>query len=71
MNSQQNLKFTEQEALDFHAQGKPGKISVTSSSKPLSTRRDLSLAYTPGVAIPCLAIKNNPAAAYVTLLKAI
>jgi malate dehydrogenase (oxaloacetate-decarboxylating)(NADP+) len=63
IDKQQSLKFTEQEALDFHAQGKPGKISIT-SCKPLSTRRDLSLAYTPGVAIPCLAIKDNPATAY-------
>ena len=56
-------KLTDKDALDFHEQGKPGKISIT-PSKPLTTQRDLSLAYSPGVAIPCLHIKENPQDAY-------
>ncbi len=46
------------EALDYHAQGKPGKIEVV-PTKPYSTQRDLSLAYSPGVANPCLEIASN------------
>ena len=52
-----------QEALDYHASGRKGKIEVV-SSKPCVTSRDLSLAYTPGVAEPCLEIKRNPEDAY-------
>jgi len=52
-----------QEALDYHSSGRKGKIGVV-SSKPCTTSRDLSLAYTPGVAQPCLEIKNNPEDAY-------
>src|SRR5580765_1606082 len=48
-----------QQALDYHFGERPGKIEVT-SSKPCRTQRDLSLAYTPGVAIPCLEIEKNP-----------
>ncbi len=48
-----------QDALDYHSNGRPGKISVT-PTKPHATQRDLGLAYTPGVASPCLAIKENP-----------
>lgn len=48
----------EQEALEYHAQGKPGKIEVV-PTKPYSTQRDLSLAYSPGVAIPCTEIAQN------------
>jgi malate dehydrogenase (oxaloacetate-decarboxylating)(NADP+) len=48
-----------QDALDYHAEGRPGKIAVL-PTKPLSNQRDLALAYTPGVAEPCLAIKANP-----------
>ena len=51
------------EALKYHEEGRPGKIEVT-PSKPYSTQHDLSLAYSPGVAQPCLAIKDNPADAY-------
>lgn len=51
------------DALDYHAQGRPGKIEIL-PSKPLLTQRDLSLAYTPGVAEPCLAIHAEPDAAY-------
>jgi len=50
-------------ALDFHEQGRPGKISVF-PTKPCATAEDLSLAYTPGVAIPCLEIEKNPSDAY-------
>lgn len=46
------------EALEYHAQGKPGKIEVV-PTKPYSTQRDLSLAYSPGVAVPCLEIAEN------------
>ena len=50
---------TKQQALDYHFGGRPGKIEVT-PTKPCRTQRDLSLAYTPGVAEPCLAIQKNP-----------
>ena len=53
----------DQEALAFHAQGRPGKIEIT-PTKPLVTQRDLSLAYSPGVAAPCLAIQKDPAYDY-------
>lgn len=52
-----------QEALDYHAQGRPGKIEVV-PSKPTSTQRDLALAYSPGVAVPCLEIEKNPESVY-------
>jgi malate dehydrogenase (oxaloacetate-decarboxylating)(NADP+) len=55
--------FTDQEALDFHSKGKPGKLEVV-ATKPMSTQRDLSLAYSPGVAIPVLAIAKDPNLAY-------
>lgn len=55
--------FTDQEALDFHQFPTPGKISIT-PSKPMATQRDLSLAYSPGVAIPVLAIAENPDLVY-------
>jgi malate dehydrogenase (oxaloacetate-decarboxylating)(NADP+) len=51
--------YKKKQALDYHANGRPGKIEVI-SSKPTSTQRDLSLAYSPGVAEPCLEIANNP-----------
>ena len=57
------VKITSQEALDYHQLPTPGKISVT-PTKPLETQRDLSLAYTPGVAQPVLAIEKNPDDAY-------
>src|SRR5919198_187349 len=56
-------RWTAQEALQFHAQGKPGKLEVT-PTKPLATQRDLSLAYSPGVAVPVQAIAENPSLAY-------
>jgi malate dehydrogenase (oxaloacetate-decarboxylating)(NADP+) len=52
-------KIRKQEALDYHSSGRKGKIEVI-PSKPYSTQRDLSLAYSPGVAEPCLAIAENP-----------
>jgi len=54
---------TDQDALDFHALGKPGKLEIA-PTKPLNTQRDLSLAYSPGVAVPCLEIEKDPTKAY-------
>lgn len=56
-------KFRREDALDYHSQGRPGKIEVI-PSKPYSTQRDLTLAYSPGVAEPCLEIEKNPEDAY-------
>ena len=56
-------KFTDKEALDYHSQGKPGKIEII-ASKPMSTQRDLALAYSPGVAVPVEAIAKDPSKAY-------
>src|ERR687890_876159 len=55
--------FTDQEALQFHAMGRPGKLEVV-ATKPMATQRDLSLAYSPGVAVPVLAIADDPSVAY-------
>ena len=55
--------YSDKEALDFHIKGKSGKIEII-SSKPLTTKRDLSLAYSPGVAAPVREIAANPEAAY-------
>ncbi|MGY9105929.1 MAG: NADP-dependent malic enzyme, partial [Alphaproteobacteria bacterium] len=55
--------FTDEEALSFHAEPKPGKLEIT-PTKPMATQRDLSLAYSPGVAVPVLAIAKNPDAAF-------
>lgn len=55
--------FTDEEALAFHRYPQPGKLSVT-PTKPMATQKDLSLAYSPGVAIPVLAIAANPELAY-------
>src|SRR5882672_4754029 len=55
--------ITDQEALLFHSQGRPGKIEIR-ATKPLTTQRDLSLAYSPGVAVPCLRIAADPSLAY-------
>lgn len=56
-------KFTRQEALQFHAEGRPGKLEVV-PTKPMATQLDLSLAYSPGVAVPVEAIAENPSLAY-------
>ena len=61
--SESNVKFSEAEALDFHSRGRPGKIEIV-ASKPMATQRDLSLAYSPGVAVPVRAIAANPTCAY-------
>jgi malate dehydrogenase (oxaloacetate-decarboxylating)(NADP+) len=55
--------ITEEDALQFHVNGRPGKIEII-ASKPLTTQRDLSLAYSPGVAYPCLHIAKDPNTAY-------
>ncbi|WP_062012716.1 NADP-dependent malic enzyme [Aureimonas sp. AU4] len=57
------IRFTPAEALAFHAEGRPGKLEVQ-PTKPMATQRDLSLAYSPGVAVPVLAIAEDPAAAF-------
>ena len=56
-------KVTNQEALDFHSRGKPGKIEIQ-PTKPMATQRDLSLAYSPGVAVPVQAIADDPSTIY-------
>ena len=55
--------YTDKEALDFHSKNKPGKIEIN-SSKPMTTKRDLALAYSPGVAVPVQAIADDPETAY-------
>ena len=57
------MLISKQQALDYHNGERPGKIEVT-PTKPCRTQRDLSLAYTPGVAVPCLEIQKNPQDAY-------
>ena len=56
-------KLFRKDAFNYHALGRPGKIEVV-PTKPYSTQRDLSLAYSPGVADPCLAIEKNPEDVY-------
>ncbi len=63
MTDESNVRFTEREALFYHNTIRPGKIEII-ASKPMATQRDLSLAYSPGVAVPVRAIAENPAAAY-------
>ncbi|MGE4430592.1 MAG: NADP-dependent malic enzyme [Sphingobium sp.] len=63
MTEKASIEFSEREALLFHSQGRPGKIEII-ASKPMATQRDLSLAYSPGVAIPVNAIAEDPATAY-------
>ena len=58
-----NNKVTDEEALAFHLEPTPGKFEVT-ATVPMTTQRDLSLAYSPGVAVPCMAIAENPETAY-------
>ncbi|MEM8825732.1 MAG: NADP-dependent malic enzyme [Pseudomonadota bacterium] len=62
-NGGSSVRFSDAEALRFHAMGRPGKIEVV-ASKPMATQRDLSLAYSPGVAIPVQAIADDPQTAY-------
>src|SRR5689334_14928685 len=61
--SESNVKYTDAEALEFHSRGRSGKIEII-ASKPMASQRDLSLAYSPGVAVPVLAIARDPALAY-------
>ena len=49
--SESNVKYTEAEALEFHSRGRAGKLEII-ATKPMATQRDLSLAYSPGVAVP-------------------
>ncbi len=58
-----HLSFTDNEALQFHRQGRPGKLEIN-PTKPMATQRDLSLAYSPGVAVPVRVIAENPERAY-------
>ncbi|MCL2474096.1 MAG: NADP-dependent malic enzyme, partial [Alphaproteobacteria bacterium] len=60
---EKRASVTETEVLDYHSKGKNGKIQIL-PSKPMKTQKDLSLAYTPGVAVPCIKIHENPDAAY-------
>lgn len=62
-NSPSQYSAQDQEALDFHSQGKPGKIEVI-ASKPTNTEKALSLAYSPGVAVPCKVIAKDPSKVY-------
>jgi malate dehydrogenase (oxaloacetate-decarboxylating)(NADP+) len=62
-SEESNVRFTEREALFYHKTIRPGKIEII-ASKPMATQRDLSLAYSPGVAVPVQAIADNPADAY-------
>src|SRR4249920_3126123 len=55
--------FTDQEALEFHSMGRPGKLEIN-PTKPMATQRDLSLAYSPGVAVPVRAIAEDPSRAF-------
>src|ERR1700693_5843336 len=57
------MSITKQDALDYHQGSRPGKVEVV-STKPCLTQRDLTLAYSPGVAEPCLEIEKNPEDAY-------
>src|SRR6476469_5820725 len=61
--SESNIKYTEAEALEFHSKGRPGKLEII-ASKPMATQRDLSLAYSPGVAVPVRRIAEDPTCAY-------
>ncbi len=63
MSDESNVRFTEREALFYHSTIRPGKIEII-ASKPMATQRDLSLAYSPGVAVPVQAIADDPATAY-------
>ncbi|MBU3992404.1 MAG: NADP-dependent malic enzyme [Alphaproteobacteria bacterium] len=63
VSEESNVRFTEREALFYHKTIRPGKIEII-ASKPMATQRDLSLAYSPGVAVPVQAIADDPATAY-------
>ncbi|MFZ1991487.1 MAG: NADP-dependent malic enzyme, partial [Alphaproteobacteria bacterium] len=61
--NERRIPFTDEEALRFHAEGKPGKLGIV-ATKPMATQRDLSLAYSPGVAVPVREIAKDPDKAY-------
>ena len=63
MDGGSKVQFSDREALLYHSYGRPGKIEIV-ASKPMATQRDLSLAYSPGVAVPVNAIAEDPAKAY-------
>ncbi|MET0588308.1 MAG: NADP-dependent malic enzyme [Novosphingobium sp.] len=63
MSDESDVRFTEREALFYHKTIRPGKIEII-ASKPMATQRDLSLAYSPGVAVPVQAIADDPSTAY-------
>ncbi|HEY3949746.1 NADP-dependent malic enzyme [Phenylobacterium sp.] len=63
MSDAEKRTYTEKEALDFHRHPTPGKIAIA-ATKPMATQRDLSLAYSPGVAVPVLAIAKDPGLVY-------
>ncbi len=63
MSDDARVQFSDREALLYHAHGRPGKIEII-ASKPMATQRDLSLAYSPGVAVPVRAIAEDPSLAY-------
>ncbi|NVK33592.1 MAG: NADP-dependent malic enzyme [Rhodobacteraceae bacterium] len=62
-SAKSSVSFTDQEALNFHQEGRPGKLEIT-PTKPMATQRDLSLAYSPGVAVPVRAIAEDPSLAF-------
>src|SRR5574337_1369172 len=61
--SSKRPSITDQEALQFHSRGRPGKLEIV-PTKPMATQRDLALAYSPGVAVPVRAIASDPTKAY-------
>lgn len=63
MAEDHTVKYSDEEAIAFHAKGKPGKLEIT-PTKPMATQRDLSLAYSPGVAVPVQNIADDPNTAY-------
>src|SRR4030081_1488454 len=69
MSDAEKRTFTDEEALNFHRYPTPGKIAMA-ATKPMATQRDLSLAYSPGVAVPVLAIAADPDLAYVYTTRA-
>ena len=62
-NTKSAASVTDQEALEFHGRGRPGKLEVV-ATKPMATQRDLSLAYSPGVAVPVQSIAEDPSLAF-------
>ncbi len=68
IKKEESQHITDHDALEFHRQGSPGKVSLK-PTKPLMTQRDLALAYSPGVAVPCLHIHKNPSDAYLYTAK--